>query len=134
MRFGYTPFGKSKHSPGKEHRVLGEAELLARKYGYQRRSVWTVNRRDSPRYTSITREFYLGCGAGAGSFTGQMFVLNHFSVSTYVEKVEQQCLPIARVSQLSAGMAASYYLFWQAYTGTIDTARFDALYPRRRVP
>jgi len=132
MRFGYTPFGKSRHSPGKEHRVLGEAESLARKYGYERRSVWTFNRSNSPRYTSITREFYLGCGAGAGSFTGQLFVLNHFSVSAYVGKVERNCLPIARLTPLSAGLAAAYYLFWQTYTGTIDAVRFDALYPGRR--
>ena len=133
MRFGYTPFGKSRHSPGKEHRVLAEAESLARKFGYERRSVWTFNRRNSPRYTSITREFYLGCGAGAGSFTGQLFVLNHFSVCAYVEKVDRNCLPVARATQLSTSLAAAYYLFWQAYTGTIDTVRFDTLYPGRRL-
>jgi len=122
MRFGYTPFGKSKHMPEKEHRVLDR---------YERRSVWTFNRRHTANYTSITREFYLGCGAGAGSYTGASFFLNHFSPATYIEKIRSGQLPVARSKLMSATRSAAYYLFWQAYTGRIDCARFEALFPGR---
>jgi coproporphyrinogen III oxidase-like Fe-S oxidoreductase len=133
MRFGYTPFGKSEHHPKKEHQVLRKAEALARQYGYERRSVWAFNRADSPNYTSITREFYLGCGAGAGSFTGHHFYLNHFSISSYIEKVEHGYLPIARATHLSSRKAAFYYLFWQVYTGKINISHFEALYPGQQM-
>ena len=129
MRFGYTPFGKSKHQPKKEHQVLGEATKLAERYGYERRSVWTFNRQDAPNYTSVTREFYLGCGAGAGSYSGNVFYLNHFSIPAYIEKVKNGSLPIARMTQLSRRKSAAYYLFWQAYTGKINLAHFDRLFP-----
>ncbi len=129
MRFGYTPFGKSKHQPKREHQVLGEAKVLAQRYGYERRSVWTFNRQDAPNYTSVTREFYLGCGAGAGSYSGKVFYLNHFSIPAYIEKVKNGSLPIARITQLSQRKAAAYYLFWQAYTGEINLAHFDKLFP-----
>ena len=129
MRFGYTPFGKSGHLPKKEHQVLRKAEFLAKQYGYERRSVWTFNRLSSSSYTSITREFYLGCGAGAATFTGSLFYLNHFSIPAYIEKVNSGSLPIARASRLSTRKAAAYYLFWQAYTGKIDVSSFEALYP-----
>lgn len=133
MRFGYTPFGKSAHQPQKEHQVLSQAQSLAQQYGYERRSVWTFNRRDAPNYTSITREFYLGCGAGAGSFTGRAFLLNHFSISAYIQDVNNGHLPIARATQLSKRKSAAYYLFWQAYTGKLNLARFDALFPGQRM-
>lgn len=129
MRFGYTPFGKSGHQPRKEHQVLGKATALARQHGYERRSVWTFNRVDAPDFTSITREFYLGCGAGAASYTGSLFYLNHFSIPAYIGKVSSGYLPIARITELSQRKSAAYYLFWQAYTGRINLSRFDTLYP-----
>jgi oxygen-independent coproporphyrinogen-3 oxidase len=131
MRFGYTPFGKSKHLPRKEHQVLQEAAELADRFGYERRSVWTFNRKDAANYTSITREFYLGCGAGAGSYTGTSFFLNHFSPAVFIEKVNDGQLPIARFNPMSATRSAAYYLFWQAYTGRIDLPRFHELFPGR---
>lgn len=133
MRFGYTPFGKSEHQPKKEHQALGEAAALAERYGYERRSVWTFNRKDAPSYTSVTREFYLGCGAGAGSYSGKVFYLNHFSIPAYIEKVKNGCLPVARMTQLSRRKSAAYYLFWQAYTGKIDLRHFDDLFPGQRM-
>jgi coproporphyrinogen III oxidase-like Fe-S oxidoreductase len=129
MRFGFTPFGKAGHSPAREHRALRAAEELAHRYGYERRSVWTFNRRSSPNYTSITREFYLGCGAGAGTFTGRSFFVNHFSLARYLDKVRTGRLPIARVTRMSPRRAAVYYSFWQIYTGRIRLDRFEALFP-----
>jgi len=133
MRFGYTPFGKTDHEPAQEHRLLHAAEELAEKHGYERRSVWTFNRCDSPTYTSITREFYLGCGAGSGTYTGSRFLLNHFSIPDYIDKLRSGHLPIARATCMSRRRAAAYYLFWQIYTGRINIERFDALFRGQRM-
>ena len=133
MRFEYTPFGKSDHQPRKEHEVLGKAAELARQYGYERRSVWTFNRMDAPNFTSITREFYIGCGAGAASYTGGFFYVNHFAIPAYIDKVHNNYLPIARIAALGKWKSAVYYLFWQAYTGRIRLADFDTLFPKQGV-
>lgn len=132
MRFGYTPFGKTVHQPGKERRLLREAAELADRHGYERRSVWTFARRDAPSYTSITREFYLGCGAGSGSYAGRLFFVNHFAIPEYIAKVSSGALPIARGTYMTPMRAAAYYLFWQLYTGRIDLARFRVLFPGAR--
>ena len=129
MRFGYTPFGKARHQPRSEHRLLRKAAAIARQHGYERRSVWTFNRIDAPNYTSITREFYIGCGAGAASYTGSLFCLNHFSIPAYIDKVNGGYLPIARMTELPQLRSAVYYLFWQAYTGKVSIPRFDNLFP-----
>lgn len=126
MRFGYTPFGTARHDRRREHAVLAEATALAQEAGYERRSVWTFNRRDSRPYTSITRRRYLGWGAGASSFTGRDFYVQHFGVRTYAEDVEQGRLPIARHLHLGRWGGAGYDAFWQAYAGAVDVEALRA--------
>jgi oxygen-independent coproporphyrinogen-3 oxidase len=128
MRFGYTPFGKARHDRRAEHRVLRAGERLAESLGYERRAVWTFNRVGSSNFTSITREFYLGLGAGAASYTGREFLVNHFSIDRYIDKLDRGCLPIARRASLGELKSAVYYLFWQAYTGSIDLRHYEQLF------
>jgi oxygen-independent coproporphyrinogen-3 oxidase len=45
MRFGYTPFGSTRHDRHREHEVLAGATRIAAEHGYERRSFWTFNRR-----------------------------------------------------------------------------------------
>ena len=80
MHFGYTPFGRAAHDAGREHELLRRACELAERLGYERRAVWTFTRRGGPLYASIARELYLGCGAGAATFTGTDFLVNHFGL------------------------------------------------------
>ncbi len=117
MRFGYTPFGAARPRRRTEHEVLAEATRLAAKRGYERRSVWTFNRLQSPSYTSITRHRFLGMGAGASSFLGQDFLVNHFGVETYIAAVDEGRLPLARRLHLGAAGGLAYDAFWQAYSG-----------------
>ncbi|MBN2113286.1 MAG: radical SAM protein [Acidimicrobiia bacterium] len=129
MRFGYTPFGKARHAPRQEHDLLRRAADLAAGYGYGRSSVWGLRRRDSPGFSSITREFYLGLGAGAASFAGPYYLVNHFSPERYAAALAAGRLPIARTARLGRRAGAAYYLFWQAYAGGFHPARARALFP-----
>lgn len=122
MRFGYTPFGPAPHRRRREHALLSEAAGLAAAHGYRRRSVWTFNREGSATYSSITRPAYLGMGAGASTFTGTRFAVNHFGLRQYGEAIAAGRLPIARLARLPAWAAAAYRGFWQAYTGWIPGA------------
>jgi oxygen-independent coproporphyrinogen-3 oxidase len=120
MRFGFTPFGTARHHRRREHAVLSQATELARSMGYERRSVWTFNRRGSAPYTSITRRRFLGMGAGSSSFAGCDFYVNHFGVATYAAAVERGQLPVARWLHLGRWGGAAYDAFWQAYAGGVD--------------
>jgi oxygen-independent coproporphyrinogen-3 oxidase len=119
MRFGYTPFGKGRHERRSEHALLHRATELAAAHGYERRSVWTYNRLGSPSYTSITRSYYLGLGAGAASFAGRVFWVNHFGLRQYHQAISDGHLPVARLARLPRTAAAAYRAFWQAYTGAL---------------
>lgn len=131
MRFGYTPFGTAHHDRRAEHAVLAETAALARSMGYERRSVWTLNRRGSAPYTSITRRRYLGMGAGSSSFAGRDFYVNHFGIATYAEAVQQGRLPVARCLHLGKWSGAAYDVFWQAYAGGIDLDSLAGSYGRQ---
>lgn len=120
MRFGFTPFGKAAHNRQKEHDILRKAEQLASSYGYERRAVWTFNYKDSPNYSSITRPFYLGLGAGSASYTGRSFLVNHFGLDQYLEQVQRNKLPVARQLVLPRLLSSAYAVFWQTYTGQIN--------------
>jgi oxygen-independent coproporphyrinogen-3 oxidase len=128
MRFGYTPFGQGHHDRRREHEVLAEATRLAHAHGYERRSVWTFGRRGSSPYTSITRRRFLGMGAGASSFLGRDFLVNHFGVETYIAAARDGRLPIARWLHLGSAGGMAYDSFWQAYAGQVDAATLGASY------
>ena len=128
MRFGYTPFGRSRHVRRREHTVLARATALAERMGYERRSVWTFNRRDGTPYTSITRRRFLGMGAGATSATGRDFLVNHFGVRAYAAAVEAGRLPVARRLHLGRWAGAAYETFWQAYAGRVTPATLTGAY------
>jgi len=119
MRFGFTPFGIARHNRRLEHAVLARATALAQSMGYERRSVWTLNKRGAAPYTSITRRRFLGMGAGSSSFAGRDFFVNHFGVATYTDAVEQDRLPVARWLHLGRWGGAAYDAFWQAYAGGV---------------
>ena len=127
MRFGFTPFGKGRHARRGEHALLRAATGLAESLGYERRSVWTFNRIGSPAYTSITRPYYLGLGAGAASFAGSLFAVNHFGLDRYRATLGAGRLPVARTARLSPPAAAAYRAFWQAYTGRVPLDGGDPL-------
>jgi oxygen-independent coproporphyrinogen-3 oxidase len=130
MRFGYTPFGTSRHDRHREHDVLAAVTSLADSMGYERRSVWTFNRVNASSYTSITRRRFLGMGAGSSSFSGRDFFVNHFGIRTYVDAIEAGELPIARQLRLGKIGGVWYDTFWQAYAGTVSPEQLHASYGR----
>ena len=126
MRFGYTPFGRARHDRHREHTLLARATELAAARGYERRSVWTFNRLGSPGYSSITRRRFLGMGAGASSFAGADFLVNHFGLDAYIAALADDRLPIAHRLHLGAAGGTAYEAFWQAYSGRIVPADLAA--------
>lgn len=126
MRFGYTPFGTARHDRRREHALLHEVSRLAEASGYERRSVWTFNRRDSAPYTSITRRRFIGMGAGSASFTGRDFFVNHFALDPYCGDLDAGRLPVARWLHLGRPAGWAYDAFWQAYAGQVAGHRLGA--------
>lgn len=117
-----------RFSPLQEYRVLKNIDAVAKSHGYARASVWTYCRPNAPKYTSVTRESFVGVGAGAASQFGNYFYLNTFDVRAYIERASQGRLPINLVNVMGRRELMAYWLFWRCYESAIDLDRFYQLF------
>ncbi|WP_051599232.1 hypothetical protein [Metaclostridioides mangenotii] len=53
----------------------------------KRTSVWAFGKEEVPKYSSITRDAYIGFGPSAASLTKKYFKINTFSVEEYISAV-----------------------------------------------
>lgn len=91
--------------------------------GFQRVSVWGFKRGDSPIYSSVTRDNYVGLGAGAGSYIPGAFYFNTFSVEEYIKTCLNDRLPVAFKMDFNESMAQYYWLYWRIYDTYIPKKR-----------
>lgn len=112
-----------------ERQMLGDVVKKAQDAGYQRTSIWSFNRPETVRYTTVTKDAFVGIGAGASSRIGDYFTLNTFSVAEYIKAMEKGS-PLALATKLNSGDKMAYWLFWQCYNLAIDTDIFHSIFGR----
>lgn len=83
--------------------------------GFRRVSVWGFKKGSSPRYSSVTRDDYLGYGAGAGSHTAGLSWFNTFSVPEYLAACAGGRSPVALQMAFTPAMERSLWLYWRLY-------------------
>jgi len=136
ISFSYTPIRRHLHKAGMtmppwwvERQMLRAVVKKAQDAGYQRTSIWSFNRPETNRYTTVTRDAFVGIGAGASSRIGDYFSLNTFSVADYI-KTAGEGSPLALATKLNTGDKMAYWLFWQCYNMAIDTDIFQSIFGR----
>lgn len=96
--------------------------------GFKRVSVWGFIRNDVPRYSSVTRDNYIGFGAGAGSHISKTFYLNTFSVKEYIKTCFNEKLPVALKMDFTDSMTRYYWLYWRFYDTYIPKGQLFELF------
>jgi len=131
ISFSYTSIKESLRKLGVamptwqlERRMLQAVIAKARSAGYRRSSIWSYNRPGTCRYTTVTRDVFVGVGAGASSRIGDYFWLNTFSVADYIDSMATGASPHALATRLNPGDKMAYWLFWQCYNTAINTGYF----------
>ncbi|MEI8344440.1 MAG: coproporphyrinogen-III oxidase family protein [Candidatus Omnitrophota bacterium] len=97
--------------------------------GYGQSSVWSFNLNQNGKYSSVTRDYYIGFGAGAASYTGTDFYFNTFSVPEYLRTARQR-IPVALKMQVSPRLERLFWLYWRFYDTQIPTADYRRLFGR----
>ena len=92
---------------------------------YCQSSVWGFNKTKSEAYSSVTRDYYIGLGAGAASYTGEGFYFNTFPLQEYVEILRKR-LPIALKMNVSERMRRLFWLYWRFYETLIPFEKYRA--------
>lgn len=102
-----------------ERHMLGSVVESASRAGYERTSIWSFNKPGAMRYTTVTRDAFVGIGVGATSRFGDYFWLNTFSVEEYIGAMKDG-VPSALSTKLGGPDKMAYWLFWQCYNLSID--------------
>jgi oxygen-independent coproporphyrinogen-3 oxidase len=99
-------------------------------HGYTRASVWSFTRKPTAAFSSVTRDRYLGFGAGAASCNGNSFTFNTFSVPAYHEALEQGRFPTAIGMPVSPKLERMFWLYWRLYETRVPKAAYRTLFGR----
>jgi len=83
--------------------------------GYEPASVWSFIKNGAPRFSSVTRDVYIGLGAGAASCMPGHFWFNPFDVRTYAEAVGRRNLPAQMHMPVPKRLTDLYWLYWRLY-------------------
>ncbi|MCU0610711.1 MAG: radical SAM protein [Candidatus Eisenbacteria bacterium] len=94
-------------------------------HGYARVSVWGFKRGTVPRYSSVTRDGYIGIGPGAGSHLPDGFVLNTFDLNSWIHTVCDGRRAIALRMPFAGEMSGWWWLYWRFYDTHIPLDDLD---------
>jgi len=84
-------------------------------HGYERVSVWGFKHGSVPRYSSVTRDGYIGIGPGAGSHLPDGFVLNTFDLKSWIKTMCEGKSAIALRMPFAGEMSGWWWLYWRLY-------------------
>jgi len=91
--------------------------------GFSRVSVWGFKKGNGPRYSSVTRDNYIGLGPGAGSHMADGYYLNTFSTTEYIRRcLFDEKFPIALYMPFNETMQHYFWLYWRLYDTYIPKA------------
>ncbi|MBN1427091.1 MAG: radical SAM protein [Anaerolineae bacterium] len=94
-------------------------------HDYERVSVWGFKRGAVPRYSSVTRDGYIGIGPGAGSHLPDGFVLNTFDLDSWICAMGEGRTAIALRLPFASEMSGWWWLYWRFYDTRIPLDGLD---------
>jgi oxygen-independent coproporphyrinogen-3 oxidase len=123
-------FAGNKYKPMPEkvkRKMLKSLAAYCRKINIDRTSVWTFAKQGTKKYSSVTRDAFLGFGVSAATLLKHSFKINTFSIGSYIERVDAGSLPTSLTLHFTKRQRAVYYLFWSAYAMVIDKDKFESI-------
>ena len=96
--------------------------------GYSRNSIWTFSNGENARYSSMTRDNFLGFGCSATTLLRDQFKINTFSTEEYCRRIDLGLLPTSLTLRFSLRQRMVYYLFWTAYSTQVSAADFQRFF------
>lgn len=124
-------FTKSKVKPmakKNKRKLLDEITNYCLKKGYTRDSIWTFSAEENARYSSMTRDNFLGFGCSATTLLKDQFKINTFSADEYCKRLERGLLPTSLTIKFSLRQRMIYYLFWTAYSTKVNEKDFEKFF------
>lgn len=96
--------------------------------GYVRDSIWTFGKPGVDKYSSMTRDNFLGFGCSATTLLPGQFKINTFSTEAYAGRVNAAQLPTALTIRFRPRQRMIYWLFWRFYTTRLLPQDFETVF------
>jgi len=93
-------------------------------HDFKRVSVWGFKRGAMPRYSSVTRDSYIGIGPGAGSHLPDEFVINTFDLDSWIDVMREGRTAIALRMPFTVAMSNWWWLYWRFYDTRVPLDNF----------
>ncbi len=111
-----------------KRKLLDEITKYCMEQGYYRSSIWTFSSEREAKYSSMTRDNFLGFGCSATTLLKDQFKINTFSVEEYCKRVKAGKLPTSLTIRFTERQRMIYYLFWTAYSTRVDSRDFEKFF------
>lgn len=111
-----------------KRKLLDEITKYCMEQGYHRSSIWTFSSERDAKYSSMTRDNFLGFGCSATTLLKDQFKINTFSVEEYRKRVTDGKLPTSLTIRFTKRQRMIYYLFWTAYSTKVDVKDFEKFF------
>lgn len=111
-----------------KRKLLDDITLYCRSKGYSRDSIWTFSNVPEAKYSSMTRENFLGFGCSATTLLRNQFKINTFSIAEYQKRIAGNNLPTSLTLRFTKRQRMIYYLFWTAYSTQVDSNAFEKFF------
>lgn len=125
--FSHSEAGKALSLKGarlphffKRKRLYHAIDEFFNEHELEKVSVWGYRRKGKAIYSSVTRNNYVGFGAGAGTNVRGVFYFNTFSVKEYIDRLVERRFPIAVEMKKSDRLDDVYWLYWRLYETRIS--------------
>lgn len=123
--FTYTSRNFHKMNNSEKKKLLFEMVTYCEKMGYSRDSIWTFSKNGHSKYSSMTRDNFLGFGCSATTLLKDQFKINTFDVKEYIARVDQNSLPTSLTLKYTLRQRMVYYLFWTLYSLNLSSKDFE---------
>lgn len=120
---------KVKALPKREKRaILDRITNYCLDKGYTRSSIWTFSSEKQAKYSSMTRDNFLGFGCSATTLLKDSFKINTFSQEEYCKRIDGNTLPTSLTIRFTLRQRMIYYLFWTAYSTKVNSEAFEKFF------
>lgn len=115
------------HTRRRMYRALHKKTLSR---GFERVSVWGFKTSEATRFSSVTRDEYIGIGAGAASCLPGIFRFNTYSIPEYIKRSSAGASTVSLHMRMSDAMTRLYWLYWRLYETRIPKDGFARYFSR----
>ncbi|NLE25176.1 MAG: radical SAM protein [Clostridiaceae bacterium] len=126
--FSFSDSNIPPMTKNEKRRLLDSITDYCTSRGYVRTSIWTFAKQSAKKYSSMTRDNFLGFGCSATTLLRDRFKINTFSIKDYIDRVDQKQLPTSLTLRFTLRQRMIYYLFWTAYTTRVDPKAFERFF------